>query len=97
MSKFDGLFPGAGGAGKSKNSAKGGRKIKPPVDVQHTNTPRRGRPAGKRSDPDYVGFTTYIRKATHKQVKRALLEGDEDRELSELVEALLVGWLKTRG
>ena len=58
---------------------------------------RRGRPYGKRSDPEYVGFTTYIRKSTHKQVKRALLDGDEDRELSELVEELLVEWLKSRG
>jgi hypothetical protein len=57
---------------------------------------RRGRPSGKRSDPDYVGFTTYIRKDTHHDVKVALLQEKEGRELSELVEELLAGWLKSK-
>lgn len=81
-------------AKKGKTQGDGGGRQS---DGDGTERKRRGRPYGKRSDPDYVGFTTYIRKATHKQVKRALLEGDEDRELSELVEDLLVAWLKSRG
>ena len=54
---------------------------------------RRGRPNGKRSDPDYLGFTTYIRKSTHLKVKIALLQEGKGREMSELVEELLGHWL----
>jgi hypothetical protein len=57
---------------------------------------RRGRPTGKRSDPDYEQTTAYIRKETHRNVKIALLQEGEGREYSELVEDLLSGWLKAR-
>lgn len=57
---------------------------------------QRGRPKAKRSDPNYVGFTTYIRKATHLKVKIALLQEGNGQELSELVEALLTDWVKTK-
>jgi hypothetical protein len=58
--------------------------------------PRRGRPAGKRSDPDYEQVTAYIRKHTHKDVKIALLQEGQGREFSELIEELLSGWLQPR-
>lgn len=52
-----------------------------------------GRPAtGKKNDPMYVGFTTYIRRDTHTAVKIRLLQEGEKRELSELVEELLHQW-----
>lgn len=98
MSKFDGLFPAKGanrGSGKGKRGAKGGAP-KPPADGRNGEAPRLGRPSGKRSDPDYVGFTTYIRKDTHHRVKRALFDEPDRRELSELVEELLAKWLKTK-
>jgi hypothetical protein len=57
---------------------------------------KRGRPPAKRSDPAYVGFTTYIRKDTHLKVKIALLQEGGDRELSELVEELLAKWVKDK-
>jgi len=57
---------------------------------------RRGRPNGKRSDPEYIGFTTYIRKNTHLKVKIALLQERQGRELSELVEELLGNWLQSK-
>ena len=54
-----------------------------------------GRPAtGKKNDPIYVGFTTYIRRDTHTAVKIKLLQDGERRELSELVEELLQQWVK---
>lgn len=55
--------------------------------------PKRGRPPAKRSDPDFVGLTTYVRRDTHTQAKIALLQEGQGRELSELVEDLLCGWL----
>jgi hypothetical protein len=79
-------------------SKKGSNKTSPkkasPTD--ETTTKRRGRPSGKRSDPDYVQTTAYIRGETYKAVKIALIEEDEGREYSELVEELLANWLKSR-
>ena len=54
----------------------------------------RGRPSGKRTDPDYAQVTAYIRKATHHGVKLRLLQEGQGREFSELVEELLAGWIK---
>lgn len=56
----------------------------------------RGRPKAKRSDPAFIGFTTYIRKDTHLKVKIALLQEGEGREMSELVEDLLSNWTKNK-
>lgn len=95
MSKFDSLFEvrgtGGGPSKKVSKATKGGK-----AQAAEAEPRRRGRPSGKRSDPDYVGFTTYIRKDTHHDVKVALLQEKEGRELSELVEDLLAGWLKSR-
>lgn len=46
----------------------------------------------KSTDPEYVKFTTYIRKTTHRAVKMKALQ--QERELSDLVEQLLADWLK---
>lgn len=63
---------------------------------QAQGPPRRGRPQGKHSDPDYRQVTAYIRRDTHQRVKLALLEEGKDREFSELLEELLSNWLKAR-
>jgi len=57
--------------------------------------PRRGRPPGKRSHPDFEQITAYIRKDTHQAVKIMLLQNGR-KEFSELVEELLHQWLKSR-
>jgi hypothetical protein len=49
------------------------------------------RPLAKSSDPAYVKFTTYVRKATHLGVKTRLVS--KEKELSDLVEELLANWL----
>ena len=92
MSKFDKLFDARGAGKKGRAVKKGGGKSQ---DAE-AEPRRRGRPSGKRSDPDYVGFTTYIRRDTHHDVKLALLQEKQGRELSELVEELLTDWLKSR-
>ena len=56
--------------------------------------PRRGRPPGKRSHPDFEQITAYIRKDTHHAVKIVLLKNGR-KEFSELVEELLNQWLKS--
>lgn len=54
---------------------------------------RRGRPRGKRSDPDFEQVTAYVRSQTHRDVKISLLREGKGREFSELVQELLVVWL----
>ncbi len=49
---------------------------------------KRGRPAGKRSNPDYAQVTAYIPRALYDEVKILLIRAG-GREFSELVEALL--------
>ena len=109
MSKFDSIFTGKKAAqpdalaeAEKPKSPSVSRKI-PDAAVApdeaafaeaQSVTVKRGRPNGKRSDPDYVGFTTYIRRDTHHEVKTALLREKQGRELSELVEELLSQWLK---
>ena len=63
-----------------------------PVQVAELSRSR-GRPSGKRTDPDYAQVTAYIRKATHHGVKLRLLQEGQGREFSELVEELLATWL----
>jgi len=95
LSKFDSLFEARGtGGGAGKKARKQSGDGKP--QAAEAEPRRRGRPSGKRSDPDYVGFTTYIRRDTHHDVKLALLQEKKGRELSELVEVLLADWLKSR-
>lgn len=59
-------------------------------------TRNRGRPRGKRSQNDYVQTSVYVRKQTHREVKLALLQSDDARDFSELVDELLVRWLNRR-
>ena len=49
---------------------------------------------GKRSNAEYRQVSAYIRKDTHRRVKMALIE--EDQQFSELVGRLLEEWLDTR-
>jgi len=68
-------------------------RIPPPAA---TEAPKRGRPNAKRSNPDFVQTTAYIRRDTHRDVKIALLHEGQGGEYSELVEELLSDWLKSR-
>ena len=57
---------------------------------------KRGRPTGKRSAADYVQVTAYIQRDRHREVKIALLKSGDEKDFSELVDALLASWLKSR-
>lgn len=70
----------------------------PEAPAASTSASRRpGRPPGKRSDPDYMQQSIYIRKATNRAVQIALLQHGDERDLSEVVEDLLTEWLRTTG
>ena len=52
----------------------------------------RGRPPGKRSDPDWAPRTILMRSKIHRRVSIMLLERDDGPDLSELVDQLLTEW-----
>jgi hypothetical protein len=54
---------------------------------------RRGRPPGKRSDPDCVQISAYIRRTTHNEVHKKLAALGK-KDFSLLVEGLLNKWLE---
>ena len=81
MSKFDKIF---GDTKPAKGKAQKGIET------------RRGRPSGKRSNPEYEQVTAYIRSETYAQTKIALLKEGKRRDFSGLVEELLGEWLKSR-
>jgi len=53
---------------------------------------RHRKATGKRSDPNYIQVGVYIPKKLNKDVKRLLVDSDQD--FSELVAELLDGWVK---
>lgn len=76
------------------------RKAQEPEVTPLPPAQKRGRPAtGKRSDPDWIGRTFYIRKETDLDIEAELLELKRqgvELDKSELVDALLSVWLKWR-
>jgi hypothetical protein len=53
----------------------------------------RGRPPGKRSDPDYQPTTVLLRKNTKKTAARLLEDTNAPQDLSDLIEQLLTEWI----
>jgi hypothetical protein len=54
----------------------------------------RGRPPGKRSDPDFQPTTLLLRKSTKRTANRILEDLDAGQDLSELAEELLADWIR---
>jgi hypothetical protein len=53
----------------------------------------KGRPPGKRSDPDYQPTTVLLRHQTKEMANRLLEDGSTRQDLSELIEQLLTKWI----
>ena len=75
------------------------KKEGPPVMLEESDRieerPGKRQP-GRRSDPRYTQVTAYIPKTLHMEVKRALLDGEVEKEFSLLVEELLDDWMRQR-
>ena len=54
----------------------------------------RGRPPGKRSDPEYQPTTVLLRKRTKKTATRLLEDTNAANDLSDLIEQLLTAWIQ---
>jgi hypothetical protein len=91
MSQFDGLLD-------IKTDKKIPQKPKPETaqKIIATPLPESKMPPvkqlAKSKHTDYIQTSVYIKKETYKMVKRALLIDTRDRDFSELVEDLILGW-----
>jgi hypothetical protein len=66
----------------------------PKAQPASPETPRRvGRPAGKRSDPNFQQVTVLLHQDTYRETRKRLL--DERKEVSTLINELLDRWLKS--
>ena len=84
-----------------KPSAQTTPEEKPAAEITSSEpNKKRGRPAtGKRSDPDWIGRTYYIRKETDFDVEDELVKlkrAGINLDKSELVDFLLAAWVKWR-
>jgi hypothetical protein len=76
------------------------RDVKPPAAVVVSNNgagpgkASKAKGAGRRDNPRYTQFSSYIPKDLHTRVRMALIE--DHKELSAIIEELLSGWLKSR-
>lgn len=99
MSKFKNILDAAN---KPENidavdeEVKAIKKTLPPIDKEKSQPLKKGRPKGKRSNPDFEQVTAYVRSKTYRQTKIALLQQEELEDFSELVEELLTEWLSTQ-
>ena len=99
MSQAD-LFKQLAASRRSKKEESSEKpEVTPQTPQQPQESKKRGRPAtGKRSNPDWIGRTYYIRRETDLDVESELLklkrEGVE-LDKSELVDFLLSEWVKS--
>ena len=63
------------------------------VETTKASNRGRGRPPGKRTNPDYQQVTIYIPRALHDQSKIALIQ-EGRKEFSELIGDLLASWIR---
>jgi hypothetical protein len=71
----------------------------PPLQSREVASPQpalargRGRPAGKRSNPEFEPTTVLLRKQTKRAASRKLEDVEANKDLSELIEDLLNKWI----
>jgi hypothetical protein len=65
-----------------------------PLDIHTSRQLNSHLRSSKSTDPEFMKFTTYVRKITHRAVKTRLVS--EGRELSDLIEELMFKWLEGR-
>ena len=66
----------------------------PPPPEETEPVRGRGRPPGKRSDPNFQPTTVLLRKYTKRTAARLLEDTDSADDLSDLIERLLTEWIQ---
>lgn len=62
----------------------------PTTEAAPTKEPKKS----KSSDPNYMRTTVYLQRQVHRKLKSAA--ADEEKEISEIIEELVMGWLASR-
>ena len=88
-SKFSGALPQLKQRPAKRPAA---RRSVPPLAAEPARG--KGRPPGKRSDPDYQPTTVLLRHQTKKMANRLLEDSSSRQDLSELIEQLLTDWIQ---
>ena len=73
-------------------------EVKPAPSRQRMVVPARprGRPPGKRSDPDWKLYSHFLKRSTQRQATALLFEADDGRDLSDVLQSLLEKWVSRR-
>ena len=71
---------------------------KPAQPIQRVAVPARprGRPPGKRSDPDWKLYSHFLKRSTQRQATSILFEAEDSRDLSDVLQSLLEKWVARR-
>ncbi|MEL6442153.1 MAG: hypothetical protein AAFQ80_23275 [Cyanobacteria bacterium J06621_8] len=99
MSKFQNILDAANKPQEQntvKKKVKAEKKSSLPAATEKSQPTKKGRPKGKRSNPDFEQVTAYVRSETYRQTKIALLQQSKLEDFSGLVEELLTEWLSTQ-
>jgi hypothetical protein len=56
----------------------------------------RGRPRGKRSNPEWKLYSHFLKRRTQREAVALLADEDEGRDLSDVLQGLLEGWIAQR-
>jgi hypothetical protein len=89
QSKFSGVL-----ASLKQRPAAAQSIARPDPAVSSETVRGKGRPPGKRSDPDYQPTTVLLRKQTKKTASRLLEDINAGQDLSDLIEQLLGEWIQ---
>ena len=91
-SKFSGALAKLKQSPSKQPATRQSARPAPPLEAEPVRG--KGRPPGKRSDPDYQPTTVLLRKQTKKTASRLLEDADTGQDLSELIEQLLGEWIR---
>ena len=76
-----------------------GADPEPVLSTATVDEPRekgRGRPPGKRSNPDWKLYSHFLKKRTQREAVAILQAEDEGRDLSDVLQELLEQWIASR-
>ena len=68
----------------------------PAADIEQPRERGRGRPPGKRSNPEWKLFSHFLKRRTQREAAAILQAEDQGRDLSDVLQELLEGWIAQR-
>ena len=87
-SKFSGTLR------RLKKTPEGAKDPAPSISSSSGERPPTGHYRGKRSDPEWANITILMRRTIKRDTRRRLEDEGEGRDLSDLIDQLLLAWLQ---